>query len=1093
MGVESRSSSRSGSKDLNQLLASTSSATVQTGASQHSPTKPVSTVESFASTAVSNSRPAGRVVMESPAVPEGVSEEGSASKNSGSITPALPVEKEEKNQKGLSPVASNRLGVGSQSVAASEFAPKKSKKERNASKAAAPKGENDEFYSGDFFRAIKDNNIKGVRSVIENAEKHKCLKELLVRRQFDSGFTGLHMAAQFGWDEIVRHLLAVSEKQNSLHDLLQRRDRRMNATALHRAAAVGSPECCLAILEAVEKFGSSYAADYILSGNEHQATALHCAAGKGSAETVFMLLQMAEKHDCAVRVLVANNRGGSTALHLAAACAGVEALMVMLQVAKRYPKVHDNLLFGGLEEGRPSLPVHMAAEHGATEAVRVLLNTAKESSLDKTWEMLARKVGPEQYAPLHLAAVQDSAGVARELLHYCERHGRERVAEVVLGLDANQATPMHTAAQCGSVEVCRVLLKVCGSVKDDDLLKTLLESQDSQGRTVLGVAAAKEQVSIISVLLNEAGKHIHPTHEDLVEVLPKHGEMGRLFLDSLFVPAEEEHPDLERQLAWVGQDPHTALRKRDEKWKIDPPLATLVLDWFLLDLFFRWPAFFRVGMSKTNYQLYITRRAGMMNARVLHALSSTPSPHACTTMAARTIICHGFSMVFPIYVFDLLLDYAAVGFLTRASYLLQNEGRLDVLSVCLMPICTLKDFMEEMFQFFQMLGIRKSSNCCSDIIYGVTTLCHWHGWDLSRVAYEIFAVAWVLTRESNDTGLGVRMVFAIWAAWRWVKALWTMRGLRLIGPRMLPVVRTMGDLFGFVMLLVFSFAAAIHAYYLFGLTTGNSYFYDSFLRIYRLAVMRDFSLIELEGLDHSFIQVGDNRWIEENPGESEYFVAVQLFFFVVTAVMSIVLMNLLIGILGSNYDKYEDLAEEEFMKTRAHMIVAYLAVPMYYWIAGFSTVDDKHIVAMHRALDVHVPDEVRSLRTVFHHGQQAAVEKLSSRIDQVHDQLYQKMQRMQRSMEDRLDRKIDELAQKLLDQKAAPTPTAAASSGMLGQVQPPKMQLLEVPGSPAPPSQKPKLEYQSSRSLSRNALGSEQSSFAAISSHPSGITVEMGI
>eukprot|EP00971_Amphidinium_carterae_P296801 5895982-Amphidinium_carterae.1 len=56
-------------------------------------------------------------------------------------------------------------------------------------------------------RSAEDNNIDGVKRVLENAEKQKCLRELLARRQYDTGLTGLHVAAQLGWEDVTVELL----------------------------------------------------------------------------------------------------------------------------------------------------------------------------------------------------------------------------------------------------------------------------------------------------------------------------------------------------------------------------------------------------------------------------------------------------------------------------------------------------------------------------------------------------------------------------------------------------------------------------------------------------------------------------------------------------------------------------------------------------------------------------------------------------------------------------------------------------------------------------------------------------------------------
>jgi len=131
---------------------------------------------------------------------------------------------------------------------------------------------------------------------------------------------------------------------------------------------------------------------------------------------------------------------------------------------------------------------------------------------------------------------------------------------------------------------------------------------------------------------------------------------------------------------------------------------------------------------------------------------------------------------------------------------------------------------------------------------------------------------------------------------------------------MLPIVNAVQDVFGFVTVFLFAFAASVHAFYVLGQSGEMQTLYNDILTVYRLAVLGDFQLDELEDQTQEGLRF-----------------AVHMFFFFVTAAISIVLMNLLIGVLGSNYDRFADQGEELFMRARADLLSEYLASPWWQW------------------------------------------------------------------------------------------------------------------------------------------------------------------
>merc|ERR1719421_838811 len=152
-----------------------------------------------------------------------------------------------------------------------------------------------------------------------------------------------------------------------------------------------------------------------------------------------------------------------------------------------------------------------------------------------------------------------------------------------------------------------------------------------------------------------------------------------------------------------------------------------------------------------------------------------------------------------------------------------------------------------------------------------------------------------------------RTYLALWAFERWWHTMYMLRGFDLFGQRILPIILAIRDTAAFIIVLCFVIGGAVHAFYAIGTSykTGvfPSPFYAAFLHVYRLAVLNDFDLWELEGQDTLFFRNDDGKLEPEEPEMSSLYWPVHMVFYAVTFVIGLFLMNILIGILGSNYER----------------------------------------------------------------------------------------------------------------------------------------------------------------------------------------------
>merc|ERR1712100_870132 len=109
-----------------------------------------------------------------------------------------------------------------------------------------------------------------------------------------------------------------------------------------------------------------------------------------------------------------------------------------------------------------------------------------------------------------------------------------------------------------------------------------------------------------------------------------------------------------------------------------------------------------------------------------------------------------------------------------------------------------------------------------------------------------------------------------------------------------------------------------------------------------------------------------------DPDPTELYAPIHVLFFTVGICITLTLMNLLIGILSSNYDRYEDQSIPTFLRARALILVRYAARP---WArspwrylpcqrSNWQRVSRAGYLWLATRAEVNL-DDARSMRTVF--------------------------------------------------------------------------------------------------------------------------------
>eukprot|EP00438_Fugacium_kawagutii_P024965 Skav202653 [mRNA] locus=scaffold1228:55890:60708:+ [translate_table: standard] len=211
---------------------------------------------------------------------------------------------------------------------------------------------------------------------------------------------------------------------------------------------------------------------------------------------------------------------------------------------------------------------------------------------------------------------------------------------------------------------------------------------------------------------------------------------------------------------------------------------------------------------------------------------------------------------------------------------------------------------------------------------------------------------------------GVDPWMAFFCTWNWLKLLYSLRGelwspgltratvaevrarcaMQGIGPRLLPIFFALRDAAGFFFVVFVAVGAASHCYYELQLRIDaaevvEGQWFRPLFEAYT-AVPGRWSPggrrqggARFEGLDPSFEPRNDSSGILDpaDPAPSEVYLFAHLLFFATGVGITVLLMNLLIGILGADFERYEEKSAELFSRARAKMMKATLPRPGGSW------------------------------------------------------------------------------------------------------------------------------------------------------------------
>jgi hypothetical protein len=160
-----------------------------------------------------------------------------------------------------------------------------------------------------------------------------------------------------------------------------------------------------------------------------------------------------------------------------------------------------------------------------------------------------------------------------------------------------------------------------------------------------------------------------------------------------------------------------------------------------------------------------------------------------------------------------------------------------------------------------------------------------------------------------------RTILALLILVMWAGLVYRISVFHLFGPRVLPILRAVLDTMPFFVILMLAMLGFTHSYYALRILRDNqadpadAHLFAYFRPVWALALIGEIHTETIEG----YLGHHDDR--SETPLETAQFL-----FFGTTLVVSVLLMSILIGILGSNYDRYVVQSQPMFSQHRAREI-----------------------------------------------------------------------------------------------------------------------------------------------------------------------------
>ena len=541
-----------------------------------------------------------------------------------------------------------------------------------------------------------------------------------------------------------------------------------------------------------------------------------------------------------------------------------------------------------------------------------LLKAAQEGPLEEVKELLKSNAnieakGYSQVTPLHYAAYYGHRDIVGLLL--------EKKADIQ-AKDQFQTTPLHLAALSENQEVVTLLLEKGADLGAKDChgstpLSDILDRQMGL-EPFLGLIAEKNLWSVwsLSLLVHTIKLDNQDSIENILKSWPQNAVCNRdMKLKRASVPER-----LRTMLAppWGGEPGHLSM--------VDANYSAQNLFW-------------AQEVPVTLKHLPGVWGSDAVNEDFLKTLADCPHDGIFETDAVQAMVLAAWQQYRAFTLLEIVSCCLTVICLCWASYGFRHGFALSTPSLYVVAALHLKKSWDESVQALWHLVqcLKGSPNDLPN-----TSQSSYMTFDNAADALYLvggwFAIARQLSIGSDELE---KPWMAVFAAAAWLRLLYSLRAETWMGPRLLPILSAVKDTFAFFLLMVICIASAAHGYYNLQLREEPTPTYAALMQVVRLGIFGDFDLFEFEGLDPTYRLKDDgndnesqNEWEPIDPSPGPDYVYVHVLFYMTGVGITVLLMNVLIGVLSSNYERYEAQSVGQFFRARVKMLVELQGRPL---------------------------------------------------------------------------------------------------------------------------------------------------------------------
>ena len=564
-----------------------------------------------------------------------------------------------------------------------------------------------------------------------------------------------------------------------------------------------------------------------------------------------------------------------------------------------------------------------------------LLKAAREGRLKEVKELLQSNANIEAkdgffaYTSLHLAAENGRRDIVDLLL--------EQKADIE-AKNSFQTTPLHLAAKGGHRDIVDLLLEK----------KAQIEAKDENQATPLHYASYSDQKEVVTLLLKK-GADLGAQHCDARSALcvifdrslgPE--SFGRLLVEKdlwsrsvlvAIIKSDNQDSILNLLKSWpqnawkyVGWQ-RTELKRASVPEHLRTVLAPAWRDeagWL-----HEWDAKFSAQNLFWAQEVPVTLKhlpgvwgSDAVNEDFLKALADCPHDGIFETDAVQAMVLAAWQQYRAFTLLEIFSGCLTVICLCWASYGFRHGFALSTPPFYVVGALHLKKSLDESVQALRHLVqcLKCSANQVSYVTFdnAADALYLVGGW---------LAIARQLSIGSDELE---KPWMAVFAAAAWLRLLYSLRGETWMGPRLLPILSAVKDTFAFFLLMVICIASAAHAYYNLQLREEPTPTYAALMQVVRLGIFGDFDLFEFEGLDPTYRLKDDsnNEWEPIDPSPGPDYAYVHVLFYMTGVGITVLLMNVLIGVLSSNYERYEAQSVGQFFRARVKILVELQGRPL---------------------------------------------------------------------------------------------------------------------------------------------------------------------